>query len=129
MCVPIVAGFSRSVQITFTVEATGKKNVLAFIDIISIAVRRGENCCISCPVFYRVDSSSTKDFLPKCTSETLQDLMGQRGLGERRLLLDFEKQKTNGVWSHKTESSLRNMLDKSKPRTIKIYTAAPPGKK
>jgi hypothetical protein len=100
---PIYAGLTKYLALSFTVHP-GTKTVLASVDIVSAAKRNGLGTCVSCPVFYRVDSSLEADTMPRCTSATIQDLLGQFCPGRERKTMgvSFEMKKNENKWNLRT---------------------------
>jgi hypothetical protein len=118
---PLIPGFARNIFIEFTVPKRDC-TVLCYIDVINIAVRKGESALISCPVFYRVDANASHDGFPKCTAGRLPDLLGTKIPGRtRQFTATFDQRKAiDGSWSNVRTKSLRLtplQLTASRPNT------------
>jgi hypothetical protein len=102
---PMATGMTKEIIVNFTVQTLGKKSIISFVDVYAISSRNGINCCIQCPVHYRVDPGTRKDHLPRCTMGSLNHLLRkfcyedgnlseQKGLSLQHL--SFEKKKVYG---------------------------------
>ncbi len=118
---PLIPGFARNIFIEFTVPKTNC-TVLCHIDVINIAVRKGESALISCPVFYRVDNNATRDTFPKCSGGRLPDLLGTKIPGRtRQFTASFHQRKAiDGSWTNVRTKSMKLsplQLTASRPNT------------
>jgi len=116
---PLVHGFTRTITVTFTVQSSQKRSIIAFIEVAAVSSRGVSYVLIDCPVHYRVDPQTKRDILPAANQATLPHLLTLKKYNTlpedvesrtvradyRGLSLTFEKKNIPAVsWNTRTQT-------------------------